>query len=61
MYQADLDLTDKPKWFFHFQRQKKSFAHKVKSFSFGKPIEMTILNSKLSYENVIKYLYSMDE
>ena len=61
MYQADLDLTDKPSWFFHYQRQKKSFAHKVKSFSYGKPIEMATLNSKLSNEFVMKHLHHVKD
>lgn len=42
MYQADLIEmnNDKPKWYHKYQKQKKQFGLKLKSFTFGPPLKM---------------------
>ena len=42
IYQADLMEmnNDRPKWFYQYQKNKKQFALKLKSFTFGPPLKM---------------------
>lgn len=63
VYQADLNEmnNDKPKWFYSYSKNKKQFALKLKSFTFGPPLKMRELQSSLSIDNCIKFYWHIKD